>query len=180
MKLFGYRSKTPWKMALATFTYGLVLLIIVIAIINPSSEDDNTGGNNIVETDPLKMPIDDFLEYQVNEVMGEKTNTKKPTFVSVTEGDNNMKVVTVNANDNLTVDFIRTGMLSKAKDYFEQIIVHDEVQDLYGVSLVYCLTLVDQLGNENERVVMIIDMSLETLNEINWSNFSYENLKTVS
>ena len=100
MKLFGYRSKTPWKMALATFTYGLVLMIIVIAFINPSSEDNNTGGNNIIETDPLKLPIDEFLEFQVNEVMGDKTNTEKPTFISVTDGDNNMKVITVNANDN--------------------------------------------------------------------------------
>lgn len=180
MKLFGYRSKKPWKMALATFTYGLVLMIVVIAIINPSSEDDNTGENNIVETDPLKLPIDEFLEYQVNEVMGDKTNTKKPTFISVTDGDNNMKVVTVNGNDNLSVDWIRTGMLSKAKDYFQEIIAHDEVRELYGVSLVYYLTLVDSLGNENERVVMIIDMSLETLNQINWGNFSYENLQNVS
>lgn len=180
MKLFGYRSKKPWKMALATFTYGLVLMIVVIAIINPSSDDDNTGGNNIVETDPLKLPIDDFLEYQVNEVMGDKTNTKKPTFVSVTDGDNNMKVVTVNGNDNLSADWIRTGMLSKAIDYFQEIITHDEVQELYGVSLVYYLTLVDSLGNETERVVMIIDMSLETLNQINWGNFNYENLQNVS
>jgi hypothetical protein len=180
MKLFGYRSKTPWKMALATFSYGLVLMIIVIAIINPSSEDDNTGGNTIVETDPLKLPIDDFLEYQVNKVMGETTNTKKPTFISVTDGDNNIKVITVNANDNLSADWIRTGMLSKAKDYFKEVIAHDEVQELYAVSLVYYFTLVDQLGNENERVVMIIDVTLETLNKINWSNFTYDNLPNVA
>lgn len=37
MKIPGFRSKTPWKMALAGFCYGLVLMVAVIAIINPSS-----------------------------------------------------------------------------------------------------------------------------------------------
>lgn len=162
-------------MVLATFTYVLLLMIVVIAFIDPSSDE-----NNVVDVDPLNLSIDEFLEYQVIEVMGDQTNTKKPTFISVTNGDNNMKVVTVNGNDNLSADWIRTGMLSKAKDYFEEILAHDEVQELYGVSLVYYLTLVDTLGNENDRVVMIIDMSLETLNQINWDNFNYENLQNVS
>lgn len=39
MKLLGYRSKTGWKMGLATFVYGFILLFIVIAIIDPSSEE---------------------------------------------------------------------------------------------------------------------------------------------
>ena len=175
MKFFGYRSKKPWKMILATFTYALLLMIVVIAFIDPSSDK-----NNVVDVDPLNLSVDEFLEHQVIEVMGDQTNTKKPTFISVTNGDNNMKVVTVNGNDNLSADWIRTGMLSKAKDYFEEILAHDEVQELYGVSLVYYLTLVDTLGNENDRVVMIIDMSLETLNQINWDNFNYENLQNVS
>jgi len=34
----GFRSRTPWKMALAGFVYAVVLMVIVIAIINPSSE----------------------------------------------------------------------------------------------------------------------------------------------
>lgn len=36
MKIPGFRTRTPWKMALASFFYTLVLGFIVIAIIDPS------------------------------------------------------------------------------------------------------------------------------------------------
>jgi hypothetical protein len=39
MKIPGYRSRKGWKMGLATFGYGFILLVIIIAIIDPSTEE---------------------------------------------------------------------------------------------------------------------------------------------
>jgi hypothetical protein len=42
MKIPGFRSKTPWKMAVASFSYALILMVIIIAIIDPSSPTPTT------------------------------------------------------------------------------------------------------------------------------------------
>lgn len=65
MKIIGYRSKKPWKMAMATFFYGLVLMVIVIAVIDPSTEDNNDEADNntpIVENADDELEIEDEVE----------------------------------------------------------------------------------------------------------------------
>lgn len=56
----GFRSRTPWKMALASFVYVVVLMIIVITIVNPSS-DKPIESQEITQTQ-----IDDFITWYNN------------------------------------------------------------------------------------------------------------------
>lgn len=51
MKLLGFRSKKGWKMGLATFGYGFILIIIALIIIDPSSEENKKASTEPDETE---------------------------------------------------------------------------------------------------------------------------------
>ncbi|WP_332629185.1 hypothetical protein [Halalkalibacter flavus] len=53
MKILGFRSKKGWKMGLATFGYGFILMVIIIAIIDPSTEE-TTAPVEAEETTPVE------------------------------------------------------------------------------------------------------------------------------
>lgn len=59
----GFRSRTPWKMVLASFVYALVLMVIVIAVINPTSPDSSVEPQKITQAQ-----IDDFTSWH-NDIM---------------------------------------------------------------------------------------------------------------
>lgn len=117
MKIYGFRSKTTWKMALAGFAYGLVAMVIVIAIIDPSSEAPNTTQVPAVSTattpdkvkpavEAIKITAADLTAaYESNEVKADQTYKEKTADITGTV-------------DNVGVSFGSTYVvLSSGKEY---------------------------------------------------------------
>jgi len=178
---------------------GFVVLIIIGAIVgggeDKTTENPQESASSAVKekqdaTEPKQeenvqvkredMSLDQYLEYKVKEVIGEKTNMDKPVFVSISNGDEGIKDITLNPNDNLTNNMIVSGMLIDASDFYKAIKDDEEVKKLNGVSLIYQMTLVDKLGNESINPVLILTVSPETMNKINWDNFITDNLPDVA
>lgn len=133
-----------------------------------------------VEVKREDMNLDQYLEHMVKEVIGEETNMDKPVFVSISDGDEGIKDITLNPNDNFTNNMIVGGILRDASDYYKAIKDDEEVKKLKGVSLIYQMTLVDKLGNESINPVLILTVSPKTMNKINWDNFIADNLTDVA
>ncbi len=178
---------------------GLVVLTIIGAIVSAgedtTTEQPQESTSSAVEekqdtTEPKQeesvqikredISLDQYLEHIVKEVIGEETNMDKPVFVSISNGDEGIKDITLNPNDNLTNNMMVGGMLSDASDYYKAIKDDEEVKKLKGVSLIYQMTLVDKLGNESINPVLILTVSPETMNKINWDNFITDNLPDVA
>ncbi len=132
------------------------------------------------EIDRSSMTVDEYLGSMVNEIMGETTNMEKVTLIKVSDGDEGIKDIALNANDNLTTKMIVGGMLMDAADYFEAISQDEEVMQLKAISLIYEMTLVDKYGNEEDYPVHIMTLSTETISKINWDNFLYDNLPEIA
>lgn len=72
MKIFGFRSKTNWKMFLATLGYGFIAMFIIVAIINPSSEE---VAGDVEAEDPIANVEEE--EAEVEEPVVEETVVEK-------------------------------------------------------------------------------------------------------
>lgn len=178
---------------------GIIVIVILGAIGSGSDEKTSEEKQESKETvnvekkkedikEPVKEPeikredltLDQYLEYMVKEVLGEKTNMDKPVFVSVSDGDEGIKDIVLNPNDNFTNKMIIGGMQSDATKYLKEISKNEEVMKLKAISLIFQMTLVDAYGNESDNPVFITTVSTETLKKINWDNFFADNLEVVS
>jgi hypothetical protein len=174
----------------------IVVLVVIGAVAGGSDSEDTSAApkqssakttpvqkepvEEVMEFDRSLLDIDEYLGHMVNEIMGETTNMEKATLVIVSDGDEGIKDVTLNANDNLTLNMTVGGMLIDASDYFEAISQDEKVMKLKAVSLIYQMTLVDKYGAEDDYPVQIITLSTETMGKINWENFLYDNLPEVA
>lgn len=170
---------------------GLVI-IIIIGVIGSGGDDTKkedpqesnssavSENSNATEFKREDMSLDQYLEHMIKEVMGEETNTDKPVFVSITDEVDGIKEITLNANDNLTKNMITTGMLYDSKEFFKAICDDEEVQSLNGISLIYQMVLVDKYGNESDSPVLLLTLTLETMNKTNWDRFLYNDFPEVA
>jgi len=60
MKILGFRSKTNWKMGLATFVYGIIAVIVMLIIIDPSSEEVTV--DEVEAKDPIVEEVEEVVE----------------------------------------------------------------------------------------------------------------------
>lgn len=170
IKILGYRSKTPWKMGIATFIYGLVIVVVIIAIIDPSSEPTSAP------VDVSSLTMEDYAKYLVNDTLGEKTNTQKIAFISAS-GDNANIAININASENLTTSLQRTGILADSIDVYKKAFA--ERPGLNSLKLNWYLDLVDQKGNESSGVVVRLMVTRKNAESINWDNVITDNIPKI-
>lgn len=182
LKIPGYRSKTPWKMGVATFVYALILMIIVIAIIDPSSEETAQTGNKQVDkvgqADLKKMDPEEYAKYLVSSTLKKETNNDKERFVKALKTTNNYLMIGINADDNLTTNLMKTSMLLDSKELYEK--AFKERPDFDGLRLVWYADLVDIKGNESVGSVMNITITKENASTSNWDNVIADNLPKIA
>jgi colicin import membrane protein len=80
MKILGYRSKKGWKMALATFVYGLSLLFFVsfiALIVDISNDEPSTEKVSVVEKEEVEAVKEEVKEEPKKEVKEVKEEPKK-------------------------------------------------------------------------------------------------------
>ncbi|MFC0558467.1 hypothetical protein [Halalkalibacter alkalisediminis] len=89
MKLPGYRSKTGWKMGLATLGYGLLLLGLIVIIMGPfTDEAANVNGitaQNVQEHPPEILEVRDGLVVQYQDEIKQITSSLNAAFLSLND-----------------------------------------------------------------------------------------------
>lgn len=158
VRVVGFRSKTPWRMALATFVYGMVLMVIVIAIINPSSEDDLV----MQENDPIKAIV--------KETLG-KDNYKSHEEI------NRFLKLQLNGSDRLTKSLTRSGIY---RDVVEIIPELFEQTEFTKVEIDWYMDLVDVRGNETNTLVATVMFMKKNASTVNWENVLYDNIPKIA
>ena len=88
-------------------------------------------------------------------------------------------VVTVNfnANDNLSMGFIRGGIENEMAETYETLFTSGE--DVRSVVIGAYFTLVDNLGNETEELVYRTRLNFDVAQDINWANAAILNWPEV-
>lgn len=177
----------------------LILVVIVIGAIGNAiegdekeSSDDKTKqevsakpkekteepSNEVKKEEATPKTPEERATAFINKKLKEKTNTDKERIVSIGESNDSFEIV-LNGDDNFTTNMMRTGMLSKTADVFEEVSKYEDITTK-DISIGWMMTLVDQYGNENEQRVLNIRLSKESLAKINWDNFNYDNFENIA
>lgn len=110
-----------------------------------------------------------------------KTNTDKDRIVSVEllpeEDESLYFLITLNADENLTPELIRHGMLTNSKKIIEPI---SKIENMNKIVLRWHLPLVDSYGNSKDTEVLTINLEKDALDKINWDNFLVEKFPDVA
>lgn len=150
------------------------------AVKEPEEESIEELDESVEEVEPpVEEPLntEESIKKFIKNTLGERTNTSRPTIdkVSLVDGSLNIEL---NANDNVTIGFIRDGMLSDSKGILKHIRDYDDITD--DVFITYLFDVVDSYGNTKSAHVLRMRFTQETLNEINFDSFSYKNFDTVA
>ena len=143
----------------------------------PKEKSEEPAKEDVKKEEAPKTPVERATAF-INKEFKDKTNTDKARIVSIGESNDAFEIV-LNGDDNFTTNMMRTGMLSKSADVFEEVSKYEDVTTK-DLSIGWMMTLVDQYGNENEQRVLNIRLSKETLAKINWDNFNYDNFENIA
>jgi len=132
-------------------------------------------------TEQAPQKLDQYMVYAINKSVGSKTNHTKANLKkrvrSVSVGSTSVLVELI-ANDNLSNNLIRTGVLMDSVKIFQK--VFTERKDVPKLVLKWEFPLQDAYGNERIGPIISITMTKETAAKINWNNFMTSNLPKVA
>lgn len=155
----------------------------IISEAQTAETEEVTSEESIEEIEEVEGPVEENLSTEdsikkfINNSLGKETNMGKPTIEKVSLIDGSLSIE-LNGNDNLTIGFIRDGMLSDAKKVLEHVKVYEDVTD--DVFIAYLFDMVDSYGNTKPIIVLNMRFTQETINNINFDGFSYKNLELVA
>lgn len=135
------------------------------------------------DTEPTT--VEGQIEQSIINTLGENTNMDSPRIIELAinnhagTDDPNDKIVIarMNANENLTSNMTRTGILNQSAEVFEELFLIDEVEQ---VSLMWFLPLTDTYGNVSPGEVLRVEIDREISERINWDNFDNANFRTIA
>lgn len=195
---------TSRKMGILVLIVGFVVVIVGGGVLNSQTETTTTQTSTqtptqtpkekeqvIVPKEPVTQPkpkepvtikemsYEEWIKVTVEKEIGEKSNLNIPRIAEIYfyDVDKSELRLTLIADDNFTTNMIKTGMLSDATDVFRVIFADARAK---SVIITWLFPVTDQYGNTKMKAFMMITMSRETSNKINWNNFIYEDLPKVA
>lgn len=191
------KNNSGGKKPLITMATIAVVLFIIAALLIPSDETaDVVNGDNAGDNVDNEMINDDGVD---DEIVDEVDMTDKESIRNVVEGvlgdKNNNKDVRVedvnhyeyegishiylelNANENMTINLTKKGMLQDTLKVMSSL---KDAGHEGSFSVLWQLPLTDKYGNESLGNVMTIDISAEDFNAINYDNYDYNNLPSLT
>lgn len=152
--------------------------------VEQTKENDQTNSKPVSKKEKQKdeqLTPTEEIQKIITDKLGKKSNTDKERIISIDDlsesEDSLYYVISLNADDVLTTNMIRSGMLMDSKKILEPI---SKIENLKKVVLQWYFPMVDEYGNESDSQVMIINIEREALDKINWDNFDYENFRNVA
>lgn len=175
---------------------GITILTLFIALIFsiptdgvPQSNDSTPESNSeeAVVDDEVYVTeagtLERTIEEKVDQVLGDDTNMGEDTVIDVrfVENDDGSSTLWIDyvAGSNLSNRLTRRGVWMDTEDLIQQlpILLGNEIA---SITVRAHLMLVDTYGNEDMGQVMLIEISRETWERINWSNFITDDIPVVA
>lgn len=163
------------------------------AVAQPKEEKEEVKKEEVKKEESVKKAepkkqektIDEVVKEIIYDKVGKKSNMGEKRIIELQVNDNlgtpdktdKIIIAKLYANENLTTNLTRDGILMDSKDLFEEIFKHKEISEAV---LMWNLTLVDQYGNESVDTVLKVGLDRATADKINWKNFSYKNFENVA
>ncbi len=149
--------------------------------IEQKKEDDKAKAQKIAKEKKAAMTPKEKVVKIVTDKLGKTNNSKKDRIVEADvfePGDGTRNIIlTMNASENLTNNFIKRSMWMDSVDILEPL---SKTEGLKNISIEWLYPLTDQYGNTEDKRIMMLNISKETLDKINWEDFNNENLPNVS
>ena len=179
-KLFKQKPELEkhWKVA----TAGLLVLAIAIPLVRAANNDaamraekaDIVSGQS--ETYAYITPADSYERTVETTIIDELGPSAVINRVEIVGSALNLEYV---AQDNLTRNMTRQGILFDVKDIMERVSATIP-ENVTSVNFSVMLDLVDQHGNTELTQVARVRLDRDTWERINWDNFLVDNLPTVA
>lgn len=142
---------------------------------------------SVKKAEPKKQEktIDEVVKEIIYDKVGKKSNMGEKRIIELQVNDNlgtpdktdKIIIAKLYANENLTTNMTRDGILMDSKDLFQEMFKHKEISEAV---LMWNLTLVDQYGNESVDTVLKVGLDRATADKINWKNFYYKNFENIA
>lgn len=127
------------------------------------------------------MSLDEKVIKIVNDKLGQTNNAKKDTIVEskvFEQGDETHNIIlTLNASENLTNDMTRRSMWIDSISILEPL---SKIEGTENIVIEWLYPLQDQYGNIEDKRIMMMNVSKEVRDKINWENFDVENLQNIA
>jgi hypothetical protein len=132
---------------------------------------------NITNRDSLTL--DQYIGVTATDLLG-KTNMGDSRFVNLYETDN-MKRLVLNADENFTHEMIEDMCVLHTIKIMKELIRDEEfMQSESGLSIEWALELIDIYGNKENKVVLIIGFTKQSIKKIKWDNVLIDGLKRAA
>ncbi|MEH0979205.1 hypothetical protein AB1I92_07960 [Bacillus mobilis] len=206
-RIIGFRSGTKWKMVVACFIY-LTIIGGIAGAFSDKKQDSQQASANVekerkeaIETaqkeekeqateekkeEKTVAPAEKHppsLDDTINKIAQDKVGKKNVESVKLndnlgTEAPNDkIALITLSGKDNLTNNMIKKGMWKDTADMLKGIA---QEKDISEVVFFWKFELEDAYGNKNHENVMKITYNRETIDKINFDNFSFNNIPTTA
>ncbi|MGG0209577.1 hypothetical protein [Bacillus mycoides] len=175
-----YQSKGKY------FISGVVcfMLTLVFYYLSPKEEvKDRETKTATVEVKKEEKPKEETLEDKVKKAVNKKIEEKNVESIQINDNptteDPKDKIVLITAEekDRATINLTKTGM------WRDTIAILKELKNEKNISEIafnYKYPMIDTYGNKSKEIVMKITLNRETLDKINYDNFSSENLPKIA
>lgn len=179
--------KRKWFIALAVLF--LIGAVGNLAGGNEENEETSEPTENVEVQEVVEETTEELFESLsteekgikiVEEVVGLETNMDEERMVSTSLSENSLALTMV-ANENLTVSMMQRSMVMNAKDIFEEIYTRMiEAGEIEEAVIVWQIEFTDTYGNAELKNAMILTLTKETGEKINWDNISTDNIESLT
>lgn len=169
---------------------GLIVVIVIIANLSPEEEEVETEQSKPQQEVSYKYvtegnSIEREVEKLIVEVMGgnvnweEEPRTVKEVYKIEQVNGGYLVKVKYRANENLTVNMARKGIIIDCMDFAEKLYTDSKYSEIVEFMLMPYLTFVDQYGNESEDQVGKLVLDRSTGEKINWENMYQDRFRDI-
>ena len=140
----------------------------------PEPEEPDTTEPNEPEA---PATLEELIDAAIDKANAEKEEVKLVDTESEENPDEKRVEIYLAGSDNLTTNMIRKGMWMKTSTILEAL---QSCEDISEIVTTWSFPMIDAYGNSFEDTVMIITVSKETLDKINFEGFLWENLPSIA
>ncbi len=141
-----------------------------------SKEEKKETENTSVEEDPITI-VENVIEEAIGETTNHSDEALKKTIRNAYIEDNQL-YLELTANDNLSTNYIKLGILIDSKDIFQSIFTQNK--DISAVNISWYFPMVDVKGNTSIDQVVFIEYTKENANTVNWDNILTDNVAVAA
>lgn len=192
------KFKTTRKGAILRFGLPSLIVFIIIGIIGSGSSNESESPVSAKSEQKKEEVIEEDIDDIEEEVVDKEPEPQEP--IDIARGivldvlgedalenievndypENGYKIVllTLNGSDNITQNLIYKGMLMDSSDLAEGF--KNSGLEIHDIMMSWQFPLIDTYGNEEDGEVLRINLSGESLNQINFDNFLFENLPSIA